>query len=363
LRKDTHYKWCRLVKTKSLKPESSPEESGKALNVNNKTKKKAWWGSKRFKGDCQKCGKQGHKAANCWSGTGGCNEQNRGKTPTGHQNRKCYQCNKVGHIAVNCPNKNKETGLVAFATTVNVKPSAWPYDDYDCVRTIDTDDCHQCELCAAPNDDDKWCFKGVAKEMDEANEWCFTGVASQMNKALVDDYLTDKMSILLMQVAQGDKRISPHNTVAWVKDVKRKLKLIDINAVSNLHYQIFDLNEQLKEKGELIFHISTLRNMLDKALDDVEHRWADAEDRVVELEELLRVHNIQVTNEVINKVNHLTQAGSKFQVNKNDKEVFLLDSGATVNIVMNGDHAIATREVKTLAMDSLATSSTKSTSS
>ncbi len=340
LRKDMHDKWCRLVKTKSLKPQSTSDEGGEALNVNDKTKKKAWSGSKRFKGNCRKCGKQGHKAANCWSGTGGSNEQNKGKTPTGHQNRKCYRCNKIGHIAVNCPDKDKETGLVAFVTTVNAKPSAWVCDDYDCVRTTDTDDCHQCKLC---NDDDEWCFEGVAKEMDEANEWCFTGVASQMNEALVDDYLTDEMSILLTQAAQGDERISPHNTVAWVKDVKRKLKLIDINAVSNLRYQIFDLNEQLKEKGELIFHVSTLRNILDKALDDVEHRWADAEDRVVELEELLRVHNIQESNEV----NHLTQTGSKFKVNKDDEEVFLLDSGATVNIVMNGDHAIATREVKT----------------
>jgi hypothetical protein len=242
LRKDMHDKWCRLVKTKNLKPESSQGESGEALNVNDKTKKKAWSGSKRFKGDCCKCGKQGHKAANCWTGTGGSNEQNRNKTASGHQSRKCYRCNKIGHIAANCPDKNKETGLVTFMTTVGVKPSAWAYDDHDCVRTTDTEVSHQCELCPAPKQDDKWCFVGVAKEMDEANEWCFT-------TDLPPDHMMDEMSVLLTQVAQGDERISPYNTVAWVKDVKRKLKLIDIDAVSNLHYQIFDLNEQLKGKG------------------------------------------------------------------------------------------------------------------
>jgi hypothetical protein len=105
------------------------------MNVNKKTKKKTWNGTKRFKGDCRKCGKQGHKAANCWSGGAGSGGQNRDSSQAGHQNRKCYRCNKIGHIAANCPDKNRETGLVAYVATVVTKPSARLYDDYDCVRT------------------------------------------------------------------------------------------------------------------------------------------------------------------------------------------------------------------------------------
>jgi hypothetical protein len=134
-------------------------------------------------------------------------------------------------------------------------------------------------MCETPNEANNWCFTGVAKELDEAQEWCFTGVAREMHELSEDDNLVDEMSVLLTEVAQGNERISPHNEQAWVKDVKQKLKLIDINAVSNLRYDVLDLNSKLTEKGELIFHISTLRNLLDKALDNVEHCWARAATR------------------------------------------------------------------------------------
>ncbi len=42
----------------------------------------------------------------------------------------------------------------------------------------------------------------------------------------------------------------------------------------------------------MIFDISTLRRLLDKALDDAEHRWATAEDLVVELKD--RVAELKV---------------------------------------------------------------------
>jgi hypothetical protein len=106
-----------------------------------------------------------------------------------------------------------------------------------CVRTAKTDDGfvaitnENCKLCDTPNKANNWCFTGVAKDLDEAQEWCFTGVAREIHESLEDDDSVDKMSVLLTEVAQGDERISPHNEQAWVKDVKRKLKLIGITAV------------------------------------------------------------------------------------------------------------------------------------
>ena len=54
--------------------------------------KKPW---KKFKGNCKKCGVQGHKPEDC---------PNMGNNV---DKRKCYGCNEVGHIRANCPHANK----------------------------------------------------------------------------------------------------------------------------------------------------------------------------------------------------------------------------------------------------------------
>jgi hypothetical protein len=74
-----------------------------------KTGKKSWT-SKKFKGDCRKCGEQGHEAVDCrvksgWnentSTTGGANNpKNAGAS--------CCACQAKGHCARDCPNKKKE---------------------------------------------------------------------------------------------------------------------------------------------------------------------------------------------------------------------------------------------------------------
>jgi hypothetical protein len=60
---------------------------------------------KRFKGDCRKCGKQGHKAADCPSGGGDKKSAGGG----GNKNKAvtCYECGDKGHYARECPKKKK----------------------------------------------------------------------------------------------------------------------------------------------------------------------------------------------------------------------------------------------------------------
>ncbi len=50
---------------------------------------------------CEKCGKVGHKTADCWSGSW---RQPQRPTPT------CYICQQQGHISSLCPNKNAQAG-------------------------------------------------------------------------------------------------------------------------------------------------------------------------------------------------------------------------------------------------------------
>ena len=75
---------------------------------------------KNFKGTCNKCGKQGHKAVDCWSkktGNGGGGQGGR-QGGNGSDNRKCYNCNKIGHISRNCPAKKaNEQGMFCGVTS------------------------------------------------------------------------------------------------------------------------------------------------------------------------------------------------------------------------------------------------------
>ena len=54
---------------------------------------------KTFKGRCNKCGKQGHKAKECN------NNGNNEKKENGKPKIKCFNCKGFGHIAQECPNK------------------------------------------------------------------------------------------------------------------------------------------------------------------------------------------------------------------------------------------------------------------
>ena len=66
-----------------------------------------------FKGKCYKCGKDGHRAAQCEStssgGGGGGNNNNNGGGGRGRFNGKCNNCGKIGHKYVDCWQKKENS--------------------------------------------------------------------------------------------------------------------------------------------------------------------------------------------------------------------------------------------------------------
>jgi len=60
---------------------------------------------KKFKGTCRICGKQGHKAADCWENPNNSNNRlnkNNDKKNQSKSGIKCFYCGKLGHIKSEC---------------------------------------------------------------------------------------------------------------------------------------------------------------------------------------------------------------------------------------------------------------------
>ena len=85
------------------------KERGKHLALNTTSGKGAW---RTFKGKCNKCGRQGHRARDCRS-TG--NSNNSGEKDIERPKVKCYSCGGFGHIARDCP-KKEESGMFVGMT-------------------------------------------------------------------------------------------------------------------------------------------------------------------------------------------------------------------------------------------------------
>ncbi len=85
------------------------EDSDKKEDVfyGGKDGKKPFNPKKRFKGDCRKCGKQGHKAADCRGNANAGEGKGKGGGKD-NSNVTCYKCQEKGHYARECPNKKKE---------------------------------------------------------------------------------------------------------------------------------------------------------------------------------------------------------------------------------------------------------------
>jgi hypothetical protein len=91
-----------FVKPSGRRRDGGNDRRNIALSTDNR---KTGGSYKKFKGLCRECGKQGHKAENCWqkNGNAGMNRVggSGGKSFTGD----CYNCGKSGHMSRNCPDK------------------------------------------------------------------------------------------------------------------------------------------------------------------------------------------------------------------------------------------------------------------
>ena len=85
IEKEIRNKWKRSYKPSVDDDKEKEKNKNQALNVE---KGKGGF-TKKFKGKCRKCGKQGHKAIDCRS------DKNKG----------CFNCGKEGHFARDCPDK------------------------------------------------------------------------------------------------------------------------------------------------------------------------------------------------------------------------------------------------------------------
>ncbi|KAI2509132.1 hypothetical protein MHU86_5251 [Fragilaria crotonensis] len=89
--------------------EKGGERNQKHLALTTTGGRNSW---RQFKGKCNKCGKQGHKARDCKS-----NEERNGgnvKNGNGVQNSfsgKCYKCGQVGHRAQHCKTQGNDSGM------------------------------------------------------------------------------------------------------------------------------------------------------------------------------------------------------------------------------------------------------------
>jgi hypothetical protein len=61
----------------------------------------------RWKGKCNKCGKQGHKAVDCCSNGARAHKDKADKGAKGFDG-KCHNCQKTGHRASNCFKKKRD---------------------------------------------------------------------------------------------------------------------------------------------------------------------------------------------------------------------------------------------------------------
>ena len=118
LKRETEEYWERNIEVKDTpKKKSSVTEEMKALNVDAPQ-------TRRFNGDCNFCGRKGHKEKDCWKKHGRPGNRKKGGYNNflkKSKNKDCHRCGQPGHIARNCPKKDAASGLFVGGITAHVE--------------------------------------------------------------------------------------------------------------------------------------------------------------------------------------------------------------------------------------------------
>jgi hypothetical protein len=143
-------------------------------------------GAGRWKGKCNKCGKQGHKAVDCRSNGAGANKAKTSKGGGAGKrfDGKCHYCQKTGHRASDCFKKKRDQGGEQ-ANVAEDKAGGKEEETADVVlMTIDEGEASylMCEPCNSPsgavsylvylNAKNIECLTCQGCESNEVKGWC-----------------------------------------------------------------------------------------------------------------------------------------------------------------------------------------------
>jgi hypothetical protein len=253
-------------------------------------------GAGRWKGKCNKCGKQGHKGVDCRSSstirtgrTGGSGKRFEGK---------CHYCQRPGHRASDCFKKKKdhrgdqanitkdktagkEEEEVANVVLMTIKEEA----SYEKLQTCDTVteeiaysvyfntkniECLTCKGCKK-YEVKGWCGNKLCSVQLNSDDGSHSSNKSlQSSLFLKEDYesedddfaftVDDSMGIMHHYLCQVTitKGIKEPNIDSWVNSVEMKLNDIQVTTPKDVVSNIINLNKKLTQCGQRIFHMQTL---------------------------------------------------------------------------------------------------------
>ena len=248
-------------------------------------------GAGRWKGKCNKCGKQGHKAVDCRSNS--TTRTGRGGGSGKRFDGKCHYCQRPGHRASDCYKKKKdqkgdqanvakdktsdkeEEVVDVVLTTIeeeesyeklqssNTVTEEISYSVYFNTKNIECLTCEGCENYEVKG----WCGNELCSVQLNSDDGSHSSIdSSQSSLFLKEDYesddndfafaVDDSMGIMyhyLRQVAITEGIKEP-NVDSWVSSVETKLNDIQVTTPKDVVSNIINLNQQLTQCGQRIFH-------------------------------------------------------------------------------------------------------------
>ena len=311
MREDLSLKHERLYGTEDTGEFESDDDGEHALYA----------GPGRWKGKCNKCGKQGHKAVDCRSNGNGANKSKTGNKSGGGGKKfdgKCHYCQRTGHRASDCFKKKRDQG----GEQANAAKDSDKDEVADVVlTTLDEDEVNNlmCEPCVEPllitysiymDEKDIACLTCKGCERFKVKGWCGNELCSvpvdQDDESQDESQMSDLPPLLNREddssddgteefhqdfrkhcpdndsCSQGqdmvfvvneanetemfdylrlvaiEKGIKEPNVDSWVNSVENKLNEIQVQTPKDLLSNIITINQQLRSCGLRMFHIKTL---------------------------------------------------------------------------------------------------------